>query len=102
MILHGYSNNHETTIEKRGRVLHIKPSGFKQFVQEAGLPDFVSSAVPGYVKPDINSNRPEIALPTWEYLITLYFDILGESGPYTFFADNAEVDDEEEFEDYIY
>jgi hypothetical protein len=82
MKLDGYSDNLEAHVEDLGDRWNIYPENFARFVAEFVLPDEIPMAYPSFIKPDVLSKDPLVAIGTWQFIMTEYLSI--DDAPYEF------------------
>ncbi|CAB4159325.1 hypothetical protein UFOVP711_80 [uncultured Caudovirales phage] len=84
MKIDGYSDKREAHVLEKDDVWVLYPDEFAIFASMYEFPDEVPVAVPGFVKPDINSKEPHVVVATWKQLMTDYFSIWVDEPPYEF------------------
>jgi len=100
MKIDGYSDKREAHALEKDDVWVLYPDEFGRFASMYEMPDEVPVAVPGFVKPDVNSKDPLVVVATWRQVMFDYFAFYLDELPYEFEftgveESEAEADDSE-------
>lgn len=101
MKIDGYSDEREAHVMETDDAWVLYPEEFAMFASRYEFPDEVPIAVPGFVKPDINSDKPYVVVATWKQMMVDYFELYIDEPPYEFEVrgveeSEAEADDSED------